>query len=202
MKVKTKIFKTFLLAGILLFSSIHIANAIILDFDDISLKKGTSVEISDSYNEFNWENIYITNHGLQGDGDKNGTVSGNNVAYNYGGNEASISSKEKFNFKGASFTSAKFKDVYIEINGYSEGKLMYTWVKSDLNSKEPLNFVVNFDNIDKLTFKSTDKHGSEIFVMDNFAYDFPTPAPTPESSSIILGFLGLGGLLGLRKKSV
>jgi hypothetical protein len=58
----------------------------------------------------------------------------------------------------------------------------------------------NYQNIASLVMYSRDATmGNNNFWMDNFTYnEIPTPAPEP--SSMILGLMGLGSMLGLRRR--
>lgn len=109
------------------------------------------------------------------------------------------------------------KNLLDEIKGGDFDKLFKKYGTAPnvltLNTTAPIRYSDNFDaykDINLLVFASSGgTHqgcglGSKKFVMDNFTYNEPIPVdptPAPEPSTLILGFLGLGGLLGARKKN-
>ena len=148
----------------------------------------------------------------------------NYVAYNLYALTASAAGSA-FNLASADFTAAWYDGLILTVTGYTGG-IGGTVVKTQdfvLNPINPLHVDFSgFTGIDSLTFAtsggtphtaflrpdlddSTAAVGIGLtgpqFVMDNLIYTTETPdIPAPEPSSMILGAMGIGSLLKLRKR--
>lgn len=193
---------TLLILTIALMNSISTADASILTFDNISSNQ------IDNYGNFNWVNIYVKKQEVN-------AISGKQVAYNGAGLPALINRNELFNFNSA-YLSAFNNDVLnVTVYGYNIniGGNVLNLISSltpkysttiALNEDIPTLYTFNYENINTLVFVTNDNKNilslnNNKFAMDNFTYNKTIP-PAPEPSAIILGFLGLSGLIGLRKK--
>ena len=115
--------------------------------------------IPNGYGGFNWSNF----SSLNTLNDPNATPSGfshadtdgasPDVAFNRRGKPASLSRTTDFSFYGAFFTAAWRDGLHIEVEGFRDGKLVDV-KKFTVNSTGPTFESFDFQNIDKLEFKS------------------------------------------------
>jgi|GEM_PF-4061497 len=187
------------------FSLMSSTQAQTLYFDDVTTT-ASNVNFKDLtdnryYGGLNWDD----NWGIQNKNAKysyfSTAVSGDYVAYNSMGDNASITSLGgNFNFIDATLTLVYDSPYNLQVKGYKGSDLVYA--QTVILSHTPSLVKFDFNNINKLIFEtaSTGSEDSEgiYFAMDNFNYSM---ASTPEPSSILLGFLGIGGLLVLRRKN-
>lgn len=169
----------------------------IITFDDLLNNSGTSsIAIPNGYQGFNWSDIYVVDKTyLPGSGYDHGAVSGNNVAWTWGGS-LSTASNNPFDFNGAYLTSAWSKYDNITITGSLNGVQKYSNTIT-VNNQNPTFFGVSYQGIDRLTFSS---YSSQLAI-DNISY---TPVNTPEPNSIsmiLMGLFSLTGISFLRKKN-
>ena len=155
----------------------------------------TDYAIANGYDGFNWNDIgVVMGSELPGTGYANGTVSPDYVAFNWAGSDASISDGT-FNFNGAYLTSAWYDDNVVTIQGLSNGIVVDT--KSfAVTTENPIWADCNFNDIDQLTFSSSDVQ----FAMDNFTYN-SNSVPEPATMSLIgLSLVAMAGIGAFRRK--
>jgi hypothetical protein len=155
------------------------------------------------YGGFNWDDNFglMSKNYHPGTGYVIGTTSGNYAAFNLYGDVATVSRLEgQFNFISANLTSSFVNNSKIVVEGYLGTDLKYN-KDVTLSNLVAQNVQFDFNNIDKLVFKTPVIEGEDtsifFFAMDDFKY---STAPTPEPSSMILGFLSLSGLMGIRRR--
>jgi hypothetical protein len=183
------------LAGSILLAGSLGAQAAILDFEGGSL------------GGFTGSNVYtLDTSSYQNSGYTNGVVSGQYVAYNGYGTDASLSSLSSFLFTGAYFTGAWNDGLSITVNGFLGGvaTMSKTFV---VDSLAPTWQSFGW-NVDSLSFSSTGgvDHGygggGNHFAMDNFTYnEVLSSVPEPETYAMFAVGLGLLGVFGRRRKS-
>lgn len=180
------------LAGSMLLAGSLGAQAAILDFEGGSLGGFAS----DLYT------VDTSEDGYEDTGYGRGTVSGNYVAYNPYGFDASLSSLSSFLFTGAYFTAAWDDSLSITVNGFLGGvaTLSKTFV---VDTRAPTWQSFGW-TVDRLSFSSNDgrwKGGYE-FAMDNFTYneEVLSSVPEPETYAMFAVGLGLLGAFGRRRK--
>jgi hypothetical protein len=196
--------KTFL-ALLLAFWSMA-ASAQVITFDDLT-DYGSGSWISNGYAGLNWDNFgvlnapaYSTNSGYQ-----NGVVSGTNVAFNSGGNQAITSSGSTFTFESAYFAAAWNDGLAVLVQGYNGASLIDS-ISFLVNTSGPLLQTFNWNGIDKVVFSSSGgtkninfdaNYGGTMFAMDNMTI---SPVPEPETYAMLLVGLGLIGFMARRRK--
>lgn len=188
------------------------ANAAVLTFDDI-----TAYDVADIYNGyggFNWQTSPTNSiamkkdYGYPGLEAMQGVTSGDYAAvtnYSYEPGDSFIitsSTSSLFDFNSAQFASLQFENNNISIKGYLGGVLQNEDSFDVTNSSVfYYNGGTKFFGIDKLLISSTLDISDDWIAMDDFTYNESAPAPAPEPSSMVLGLMGLGSMLGFRRKS-
>jgi opacity protein-like surface antigen len=168
----------------------------VITFDDLSVAAGTYTPIANGYAGLNWNNFYVYNtQGLAPSGYVNGTVSGTNVAFNAGGNEAIVSSAA-FVLNSAYFTAAWNDGMTIDVHGYLGGNSVGDAVFT-INTQAPV--LENFNwTVDDVTFTTSGgtNHGysgvGTQFAMDNLTINSSVPEPAmavPVTAMMALGLL-------------
>ena len=146
----------------------------VLGFDDITTNESASIPYG--YGGLNWDTFNVGKARIwTGSGYYNGLVSGDYVAFNWNGNPAEISSTP-FNLAGAYFTGAWRDGLAIDIVGYRDTTVAYTY-GAVVNTKGPMWVTLDFSNVTRVTFTS---HGGTKnpnmgldgtqFVMENMEY--------------------------------
>lgn len=188
------------------------ASAAVLTFDDI-----TNTEVADIFNGyggFNWQapqtnSIAMSkDYGYPGLDAMQGVTSGDYAAvtnFSYEPGDSFIitsSTSSLFDFNSAQFASLDFAQNNISIKGYLGGVLQNEDSFDVTNSSV---FYYNggdkFFGIDQLVISSTLDTSGDWIAMDDFTYNESAPAPAPEPSSMVLGLMGLGSMLGFRRKT-
>lgn len=181
------------------------ASATVLTFDDLS---GDFAEIPDGYGGFLW-NIDTTVGTVDGadataltglPGYANGVTSGDNVAFNFGGNSPTTilrSAGDLFTFNGGFFTSSEGTQL-LTIFGLLGGVEQALSTSVLINENSPTQVQVNWSGIDGLRIYSTEQVQ---WTLDDFSFqadgggpvDPGTPVPEPLSLSLMgLGLTALG----------
>ncbi len=195
-----QVFKLLSLGLILVFSGV--AQAVVVTFDDLPANSGY---IHDGYHGLNWDNFGYLNSSQRPDdhGYKNGTVSGDSVAFNAWAN-ASSTNGSLFDFNGAYLTGAWRDGLVIQVEGFVNNVLTYVeTVVVDSTSATWFDF--DFFGIDSLTFSSSG--GIEVpglsgsgahFAMDNFTFNEVAAVPLP--AAVWLFGAGFCMIAGLRRR--
>jgi hypothetical protein len=186
--------------------TIPTCSATVVTFDNLS-DSTTGTFIPTGYQGLSWSNFAYLNAVLHSNvfgvsGANYGMVSPFNVAFNGSGFPAEIDSRgTNFNFLSAYFTGAWNSNLNIEIQGFRSGTLLYdTTVVASATS--PTLFTFNDLDIDRLYFNSFGGQDAgfgsgagEVFVMDNFTFEF-----IPEPSTLLLTAMGSVSLMALLRR--
>jgi hypothetical protein len=173
--------------------------ATLITFDDLP-DSPPGLQISSPYNGLYWGNFWELDgvninayYGIAASGYANGVVSPNNVAYNFNGNTAYISSYASSTFTLASgyFTGAFNNNLSLEVEGWNGATLLYDQTYT-LNVTGPSFISMNTNNITEATFSSFGgvnaglNYGSGTqFVLDNLSI---TPVPEPSAWALLCAF--------------
>lgn len=182
---------------LLLFGIAGHADALVLNFDDISTE--TTGWIPEGYGGLHWYDFLYIKDGDLNSGYYTGLVSGEYVAYNSFGIPASFSDDQPFLFNGAYLTAAWSNGLNIDVDGYSgTTKLFHETVVVDTTG--PTWFTFNYQGVDKVFFSSSGGDSSyKQFVMDNLTINEPISVPEP--AAVLLFSSGFFGLIRrLRRK--
>ena len=175
-----------------------------------------------TYGGLDWKNILVGNFDYNKGSEEakyrgyakaviSGHFAATNFPFVYSGEESSISSNEPFTFNGAYFgVGVEVNPIYLSITATRNDDL---WTETKISKliywNEPQYINFDFKNINKLTLTAFYANPpianiSSLFLMDDFTFNEPDsymPAtPVPESSSMLLGLMSVGGMLGLRKR--
>jgi len=151
----------------------------LITFDNLGDGTCTNpITISSGYgnSHFTWDNFYVldgVDYCDNPSGFEYGVVSGTSVAFNGGGNTATISSSKPFLLLSADLTAAWFDDLEVEVQGYVSGSLAYDDTYF-LSSTSPTLITFGYAGVTEVDFISsggttnTAYSGSgEQFAMDN-----------------------------------
>ena len=201
-KTKALLLSTLLSLGL---SGTITTQAAVITFDDLPATELDA--IPDGYQGFNWGaspmvNInYFHKNLLPNTGFENGVVSGDYAAFNFLATTSTITG-DQFDFKGAYLTAGWNDGLNIEVTGFLNNLALFTKTVV-VNTQQAQWFDFNFLGINSLSLRAwggtsiDGTEGNDFFIMDNFTINQPTAVP--ESSSLILLLLGLGGILVGRK---
>ena len=172
------------------------ARATVLTFDDLPT---SGVDVPNGYGGLNWTNFgyldgvnYPNKSGFQV-----AAVSPNNVAFNGGGAQATVTSSggNAFDFTGAYLTAAWNDGLSVEIQGYLNGVLEYDTTVHP-SATAPTFFTFNYLNVDTLVLMSSGgtPHpgyagpGTQVAI-DNFTF---TAVPEPATFALMaVSFIGI-----------
>ena len=202
MKLRYLFVPTILAAG--LFNSLQAQQ--VITFDELT-DSPSGLQIGNGYAGLTWNNFWELDgetvdsyYGIAASGYANGVISPNNVAYNYNGAVASISSATPINVLSGYFTGAFNDDLHILIEGYNGATLLYRSIYL-VNAEGPSLLSLNMDNVTEVTFDSYAGYNANLnygsgsqFVLDNL-----TVSAVPEPPVWIL-LPAAGLLLGLASK--
>ncbi len=201
-KTKALLLSTLLSLGL---SGTITTQAAVITFDDLPATELDA--IPDGYQGFNWGaspmvNInYFHKNLLPNTGFENGVVSGDYAAFNFLATTSTITG-DQFDFNGAYLTAGWNDGLNIEVTGFLNNLALFTKTVV-VNTQQAQWFDFNFLGINSLSLRAwggtsiDGTEGNDFFIMDNFTINQPTAVP--ESSSLILLLLGLGGILVGRK---
>ena len=201
-KTKALLLSTLLSLGL---SGTITTQAAVITFDDLPATELDA--IPDGYQGFNWGaspmvNVnYFHKNLLPNTGFENGVVSGDYAAFNFLATTSTITG-DQFDFNGAYLTAGWNDDLSIEVTGFLNNLALFTKTVV-VNTQQAQWFDFNFMGINSLSLRAwggtsiDGTEGNDFFIMDNFTINEPTAVP--ESSSLILLLLGLGGILVGRK---
>ena len=175
------------------------AKAAIIGFDDRIANPIVPI-IENGYHGFDWVNFGIIN-ALNVAGLTNTATSGSNVAFNgLGGWPASISKNDPF-FLNDLYIAGWIHDSFnLDITARDINNIIIFSDIYTIYANSPALIEFNLANVVELAFTPLKPDGTPAssdfwFVIDDFRYNEPVPEP----SSMILGFIALGGMTGLRR---
>lgn len=176
------------------------AKAALITFDDHTVDT-VDYALLDGYQGFNWNNFGIVNTTAANTPKiNNGAFTIPNAGYNGYGRKADFSKATPFTLNSAYFSAWAPSNFTLRVVGYKKG-IQVGSIDIPLLLNNAQKFTFNFPKVDKVEFIPFDGGSApstgEWFTVDNIDYY----APVPEPSTMILGFLGLGSLFGLRRKN-
>ncbi len=149
----------------------------LLTFDD--LEPGLDyAAITNGYGGLQWNNFQVLNGSLRPatEGYRAGVVSPPNVAFNGGGDPASIRGRSPFDLKSAYLTAAHFDGVQIGVHGWAGTTLAYSNAYT-LNKTGPTLIHFNYVGVTEVRF--TPSVHSQWFVVDNLTAVVRPSPPLP-----------------------
>ncbi|TFU01395.1 PEP-CTERM sorting domain-containing protein [Polymorphobacter arshaanensis] len=177
------------------------ASAVTLKFDN--LPAWTSIDAA--YHGFDFVNLYtLDTTQYEPSGYVNGVLSLNNVAYNGGGEAASISSITKFKLTSAYLTGAWNDGLTVQVKGFKNNALIYSQ-NFLVNTAGPVLVHFNHALVDTVIFSSSGGNASryegagEHFVMDDLSIN-EDEAVVPEPSNWALMIVGFGVVGGTMRR--
>lgn len=210
---RTRSIGTLVLAGLVVLTSGHIAKAETITFDDINLGYYSDRTISNGYHGLNWTNFNVldasqlfANYGANGY--TNGLVSGSNVAFNSGGNPASIRAQSTlFTLNSFYLTSAWRDGLNVAVTGYNASNNVIDSANFTVDASSPSLFELNWAGVSRVEFVSSGGASAGYggigtnFVIDNMRVNEPVPeVGTIVSFGVVLASGGLFMLRRLRRK--
>ena len=177
------------IVGLLAAAACALANATVIHFDDLSGDE--TLPIAAGYAGFDWINMgTVRADAYPGSGFEAGTVSGDNVAYNWYGAPATVASSDgsAFAFTGAYFTSA-WADQEISFEGWRNGQQLFASGATTLETTAPTWIQLDWAGIDTLVIYNS---SPTQWAMDEFT--------VPEPGSLALVGTSLLGLMAARRR--
>ncbi len=184
-------------------------------FDDVSATTTIGTGITNGYAGFNWSNWNVTNTNwadLLPSGHYGRARSGEYVAYNTGGNMATISRETSFDFVAAWFGSGWLDPLVLTITGYRGSEAVFTEALN-LGTGSSVYSNLNFTNVDRVTFVTSGgtaavnpQYNWAHFNMEDAVFADPSATQltaTPEPASMILlatGLLSMAGVSYIRRR--
>lgn len=180
-----------------------------VDFDGVSSTTSIGTGIHNGYAGFNWSNWNVTNTNwidLEPSGHYLKARSGNYVAYNTGGNMATVTRDSRFDFISGWISSGWLDPLVLTVTGYRGSEAVFVQA-IDLSTGPSLFVNFNYTDIDKLTFGTSggSANVNPQYTWAHFNLEDATFGPvgaaqvtaTPEPASMILLATGLVGLAGV-----
>jgi len=174
------------------------ANAAVIDFEDgiVSNPPGYTLLDDVSYQNATWKNFGVLQS--KGEGAYNtayaaATISGTHVAYNFNAvSPAEIIFNAPVNLEKAYFASAYLAPNNITVTGTYADNSTFSVSPFTLSTGTGQWQSFGLNNVKSIKFQAD----NYFFGMDDITYSTPVPEP----SSMVLGVMGLGSLLGFRRK--
>ena len=166
-----------------------LANAAVIHFDD--LPGDETLPIAAGYAGFDWTNMgTVRVDAYAGSGFEAGTVSGDNVAYNWYGAPATVASSDgsAFAFTGAYFTSA-WVEQEISFEGWRNGQQLFASGAYTLATTAPGWIRLDWAGIDTLVIYNS---SPTPWAMDEFT--------VPEPGALALVGMSFVGLMAARRR--
>ncbi len=159
-----------------------------LTFDDLPDSPGNGLTLPAGYGGLQWDNFGFVDamSDVGNSGYPPGTVSRPNVAYNGGGNPASITSSFPFDLISASLTAAHLDNLIVEVQGLWKGTLIYDKAFT-LSATSPTVVSMNYTDVDGVDFISSGgtQHPGYTAGGRQFAMDNVTIGTSPQSTVVL-----------------
>lgn len=179
------------------------ANAAVLTFDEPEFMTDNIISIS-NYQDFTFNNFGVLNAlNAAKNGHRpndSGYYTYPNDAYNKYGERSSFSRAETFNLNDAYIAGWAWNSFDLLIRTTTTEGIIEKLLYLNLNERQHITF--NYLGVSLVEFipfnhETGEEEGDNWFTIDNIRYN---ESPVPEPSSILLGFMGLSSLFGLRRK--
>lgn len=196
-----------LIASLLAFGGASIGAAQTITFDSLP---GTILPVPNGYEGLSWNGFfYLDGPAYSPDsGYAHGTVSGQRVAYNSFGVDASVTSAAPFDLTSLYLNAAWNDGLHVKIDGYFGGSLIYTNTYI-VDATAPTFELLNYTSVDEVRFSSFGGlhhagfpgNGTQ-FVVDNVTLNQSGFSAVPEPSTYGLAAAAvLAGLIGIRRRT-
>jgi hypothetical protein len=176
------------------------AAASTITFDEFDLAPNSTLSIASPYQGFTWSNFSAMDPGSAavGSGYENGTVSQENVAFNFAGNPASFSAAAPFTLNSLYMSAAWNDQMTVRVLGRLGGVNVFS-MSLLVDHTGPNLFVFNWSGIDEVLFESSG--GIDVpelnglgrqFAIDNLRVN--ELAAVPEPGTVVLFGTGVAAL--------
>lgn len=203
--------------SLLSMTAVSTAHADVITFDDAASADGNT-PLANSFHGFSWDNFYAldtSNSAYAYSGYVPGTASGNNVAFNGYGDDASFSSGSTFILNSFFLTAVWIDDLEVRVRGFNGNTELYDRTLNPLADAKTL-VELNWVGINKVTFETNGSHSFpgygtvnspgnlvpspiQNFALDDITYNVAV-VPEPESYAMLLAGLGALGFVGRRRR--
>jgi hypothetical protein len=190
--------RIFLAAGAaVLLAASGAAHAAVIGFDDIpDHSVGGDAPIVSPYDGFNWNDVYVAS-AADGPGFSAGIVSPNHDAYNGFNAVASFSTVSGTFTLNSLYLTAAFGPELVDFNAYLGGVLQHS-VSLSATDSGPTFYVLDWANIDTVTFQGEDGHAA----IDDISVNAQGGVPEPAAWALMIGGFGLTGAALRRRRQV